>query len=45
MDKIYQADQHGHLPEVEKEILVHCLMGLSILVPDRCQRLSDTWLI
>jgi hypothetical protein len=23
-DEIYQADQHGHLPDVKKEILIHC---------------------
>jgi hypothetical protein len=39
--KIYQADQHGYLPEVEKEKLVHCLIGLSVPAPDRCQCLSD----
>jgi hypothetical protein len=40
MDKIYQADRHGHLPEVEKEILTNCLIGLSVSAPDRCQHLS-----
>jgi hypothetical protein len=40
-DKIYQANQHGHLPKVEKEIPVHCLIGLSISAPDQHQCLSD----
>jgi hypothetical protein len=40
MDKIYQVDQHGHLPEVEEEVLTHYPIGLSILAPNRRQRLS-----
>jgi hypothetical protein len=41
MDKIYQADQHTHLPEVKKEILVHCLIGLSGSASNQCHRLSS----
>jgi hypothetical protein len=42
MDEIYQADQHGHMPEVKEEVLTHHPIGLSNSMPDWRQRLSGT---
>jgi hypothetical protein len=31
----YQAERHGHLLKALEEVLMHCLIGLSLSVPDR----------
>jgi hypothetical protein len=42
MDKSYQSDWYGHLPEVKKKFLCDYPIVLSTVVPDRSPaRLSD----